>query len=455
MDMGAGNRTNESFASSLRYDPGYADRCARSLDESLGSTTAYETWRALDPGPARDVFSRLAALPALTKADLRAHGPKGFVPRGRELAAGLASREIELVETSGSTGDRVTNVWYQPWWDAAEKASWRLNAHARAAAVGEHHEAILTSPWCTGFPCEDDYLAMHERTLGRFLYLSERSDPSTWSAELMDRMVGELAAFRPVVIEANPSFLARLSRHIVSRRLRVPSPAIIILTYENPSILHRRAIVRAFDAPVASSYGATEAGYVFMECEAGHLHQVTESCHVDFLPFAQEHGGPEVGRILVTTFGNPWRSLVRFDIGDVVRLNGSAPCRCGRTEGLTLASIEGRAISLTLTSEGNAVTQGAVDRCLSDIRGMVEYQLVQTGPGACRLLFAAEGVEPRLVGQAAREVLRALYGREVVVTTEVVEAIAPDPPGKYKLTKAAEPVDSDRLLDERFAPRPR
>ena len=453
MDMGAGIRTKETFASSLRYDPGYADRCARALDEALGSASAYEAWRALDPGPASDVFSRLAALPALTKADLRAHGPQGFVPRGRELGAGLASHEIELVQTSGSTGDRVTNVWYQPWWDAAEKASWRLNAHARAAAVGAHPEAILTSPWCTGFPCEDDYLAMHERTLGRFLYLSERSDPSTWSAELMDRMAGELVSFRPVVIEANPSFLARLSRHIVSRRLRVPSPGIIILTYENPSILHRREISRAFDAPVASSYGATEAGYVFMECEAGRLHQVTKSCHVDFLPFAPEHGGPDVGRILVTTFGNPWRSLVRFDIGDVVRLNGSVPCRCGRDEGLTLASIEGRTISLTLTSEGNAVTQGAVDRALSDVRGMVEYQLVQTGPLACRLLFAAEGVEPRLVGRAAREVLQALYGKAAAVTTEVVRAIAPDPPGKYKLTKAAEPVDSDSLLDERFAPR--
>ena len=123
------------------------------------------------------------------------------------------------------------------------------------------------------------------------------------------------------------------------------SPAVIILTYENPSILHHRQIRRAFDAPVASSYGSTETAYVFMECEAGRLHQVTETCHVDFLPFAPEHGGPDVGRILVTTFDNPWRSLVRFDVGDVVRLNGPAPCPCGRDEGLTLASIEGRTIS--------------------------------------------------------------------------------------------------------------
>jgi phenylacetate-CoA ligase len=239
----------------------------------------------------------------------------------------------------------------------------------------------------------------------------------------------------------------------VSRRLRVHSPAIIILTYENPSILHRRQITRAFDAPVASSYGATEAGYVFMECEAGSLHQVTDWCHVDFLPFAPKHGGPKVGRILVTTFLNPWRSLVRFDIGDVVRLDGSGPCPCGRDEGLMLASIEGRTVSLTLTPEGNAITQGAVDRALSDIRGMIEYQLVQTSPGSLHLRFAAEEVEPRLVEGAAREVLEGLYGGRAAITAELVEAIAPDPPGKYKLTKALELVDSTVLLDERFAPR--
>jgi phenylacetate-coenzyme A ligase PaaK-like adenylate-forming protein len=446
-------RPRKSYASFLHYSPDYPDRCAETLDEALRSTSAYESWRALDPGPERSVFSRLAALPVLTKAHLRLHGPQGFVPHGRDIATGVATHEIELVQTSGSTGDRVTNVWYQPWWDASETASWRINAHARAAAVGEHPEAILTSPWCTGFPCEDDYLAIHQRTMGRFLYLSERSDPSTWSTELMDRMARELNAFNPVVIEANPSFLARLSRHIVERPLRVPSPAIIILTYENPSVLHHRQISRAFEAPIVSSYGATEAAYVFMECEAGRMHQVTESCHVDFLPFAPEHGGPDIGRILVTTFGNRWRALVRFDIGDVVRLNGPAPCPCGRDEGLTLASVEGRTISITLAPDGRAVTQGAVDRALGAVEGLVEYQMLQKGPATYHLRFVPEEGVSSIVGRWAREALRGMYGNAAVVTAEPVGAIVPDPPGKYKLAQPYQTIDPDALLDESYAPK--
>ena len=281
--MSTETHVRHSFALTSRYKAHYPQRCGEALDEALYSTEAYDAWRALDPGCDLPVFSRFAALPALSKRELRACGPQGFVPHGRDIAEGLAAREIELVATSGATGDQVTNVWYQPWWNASEAASWQLNAHARAVATGAHREAILTSPWCAGFPCEEAYLTMEQRTLGRFLFLSERSDPSSWSSDLMDRMVQELNVFEPVVLEANPSFLARLSRHIVSRCLHVRSPALIVLTYENPSVLHRRQISWAFDAPIASSYGATEAGYVFMECEAGRLHQVTTSCHVDFL----------------------------------------------------------------------------------------------------------------------------------------------------------------------------
>ena len=442
-----------SFAATTRYAPDYPGRCGEAVHEALHATPAYGEWRVSDIGTGHNVFVRLASLASLTKHDLRTHGPQGFVPHGRSIEDGLASGEIELVATSGTTGDCVTNVWCQAWWDASETASWQVNTHARDAGAGRHREAILTSPWCTGFPCETGFLSMEERTLGRFLYLSERSDPAAWPPAMMDRMVDELNRFQPAVLEANPSFLARLARHIAQHNLKVRSPGLIILTYEYPSVLHRRQISLVFDSPLASSYGSTEAGYVLMECEAGRMHQVTGSCHVDFIPFKPEQGGPDIGRLLVTTFANPWRSLVRFDMGDIVRIERQAPCPCGRREGLLVTSVEGRTVNLTMTPSGRAVTQGMVDRALAEVIGLTEYQFLQTGAASYTLrVAAAADADPSRVAYAAGAALRTLFGDDAAMGLEVVPAITPDPPGKYRLAKSLEPIDADRLLDERYAP---
>ena len=112
------------------------------------------------PAPRARCSSGSRRLPALTKADLRDHGPEGLLAPGRLIDDGVMRGEIELVQTSGTTSERVTNAWHQPWWDASERASWKLNAHAAAADLGAHREAILTSPRSTGVACEDGELPM-------------------------------------------------------------------------------------------------------------------------------------------------------------------------------------------------------------------------------------------------------------------------------------------------------
>ena len=442
-----------SYANNVEYPQEYLARCTSALVEALERTPAYAAWRAYDPGPATNIFQRLIALPRLGKRELRDFGPQEFVPGDRNLQAALAAGDVELVNTSGTSSDQVTNVWYQPWWDACEANSWQLNRYARDAATGSHREAILTSPLCSGVPCEEGFLTLSERRLGRFLFLNERSDPRSWDDALMARMIAEINQYQPVLLEANPSFLAILARYILRKGLSVYKPALITLTYENPSLLHYRLIQQAFGAPIASSYGATEAGYVFMECEAGRLHQVTDNVHVDFLPFSGEHGGPQIGQILVTTLDNPWRALLRFDIGDLVQL-ATEPCPCGRYSGLTLAGIEGRTINLTLTPAGRAVTQGQVDRALAAVAGLVEYQLTQTTATDYILDTVADGADPGGVVAAAHDALQAVYGPQAYIAVRAVAAVAPDPPGKYRLAKSLLDIDVERFIEPRYVPKP-
>ena len=427
----------------------YAARCAAALDQALGQVPAYRSWRAHDPGPGAPLDARYRALPALTKQLMNLHGVAAFVTAGLDLDRALRDGAVELVATSGTTEDRIQNVWDQAWWDASERASWGLNAHARRAATGDHPEAILVNPLNVGVASETP-LPMARRRLGRLLFLNELVDPLAWPDRHLARMLDELEAFRPAVLEANPSYLSLLCRYAARAGRRPFQPALVTLTYEYPSRLHLRAIRAAFDAPVASSYGSTEAAYVFMECERGRLHQNTESCRVDFLPFAAAHGAPGVGKLLITTFDNPWRALIRFDAGDLGRL-AEGPCPCGRTDGLTLSALEGRAVNLTCTPEGALVTQDDVDARLAAVEGLAAYQLLQLDARRYALTVVAEGDEAA-VRRRAERALRARFGERAEVAVTSAAALGPEPSGKFRLVKTALALDSMAFVEPGVRP---
>jgi phenylacetate-coenzyme A ligase PaaK-like adenylate-forming protein len=431
-----------------RFPPEYYRNSLEVLETALGHLGAYRSWRGSDPGPACDVDERYAALPVLTKKGIREHFPQGFVPPGRNFEKGISSGEIQVVSTSGSSDAiRVTNIWNQAWWDASEKASWKLNSHAARLATGDHPEAILVNARNAGFISDEVDLPFAKRRLARFLYLNEKTSPAEWSSQHMDRIIDELNMFKPVILEANPSLLAKLCRYAVAKPGKIFQPGLIVFTYEYPSVLHYRQIRQVFTAPMASSYGTTETGYVFMQCEAGKFHQNSAFCRVDFQPLKPEHGGHLVGRILVTTFNNPWYYMLRFDVGDIVRLDKEQKCACGRESGLIVTSIEGRFINATLTCDGRLITLRRLDEALGALKGIDEYRLEQPARGVYTLHLASQRPDRSALEREAVEILRKLYGKNAEITIIREEFLTTDDSGKYSLARTLFPLDVKDYLD--------
>lgn len=423
----------------------YEARCLDTLQAALGSTPLYRSWRALDPGPGAALDQRYAALPALSKADIRAHFPAGLVPAGMDLEAALARGEVSYVRTSGTADEALTNIWNQAWWDASERASWTLNSAASRAATGTHAEAILASALSVGPRAQGSPLPRAARTLGRFLFLNEYAFAGEWPAGHEERMLAELAELRPAVLEANPSLLARLARHAERTGAAVYQPQLVTLTYEFPSRVQLRAIRRVFRSPVVSSYGSTEAGYVFLECEHGRLHQNAGFCRVDLQQLGDGPGSRGVGRLLVTTFGNRWFPLLRFEIGDIGR-PAAGPCPCGRTLGLTLDAIEGRLVSVCLGAGGRLVTHGQVDEAIAREERVAEYRLLQKSPTDVRVTVVAEAGEGAAAARGCREALQELFGPGIEVAVEPAAAIPPEPSGKFLLARREFPLAPEVLL---------
>jgi phenylacetate-coenzyme A ligase PaaK-like adenylate-forming protein len=433
-----------------KFTPNYYRRCLNVLTTALNECSAYKSWRDFDPGPNYPADVRYASLPSLTKEDIREHFPDGFVPPECDLKRALENEDVWFVTTSGTVDLMVTNIWNQKWWDASERASWKLNSYADKLCTGNHPEAILANPRNVGFISDTDDLPFEKRRWGRLLYLNEKTTPLLWTPELMDRMVKELDIYRPVVLEANPSLLANLCRYIAVTGKTVYQPGLIVLTYEYPTIFHYRQFRKVFDSPIANSYGSTETGYVFEECEAGKLHQNTAFCRVDLQPLKPEHGGPELCRILTTPFNNSWYYLLRFDVSDLVRIDTSGKCPCGRDDGIILSNIEGRAANCTLTTGGRLVTQYELDKAVSILQNVDEYQLDQDTADSYVLRLVSQLNNKDALTKDAVAVLKNLYGKEAKVTVIYEEALGPETSGKYRISRANFPIDIENYLDERF-----
>ena len=415
------------------YPPAFDRRSLETLETALYSAPAYEGWRIFDPGPSAPLEARYDALPELTKQIMREHFPGGLTPRQRDIDEGLLREEIEYTFTSGTTGERVVNVWDQDWWDRAEAASWKLNAHTAGLRYPQK-EAKLASSLNVGISCEED-LPMESRIVGQKLYLNEKINLIQWQPRHFARMARELNDFRPVILEANPSLLARLAWWAVDEGVELYSPAVIVFTFEFISRIHLGVIRKVFSSALISSYGTTETGFVLEECEHGFLHQNVDFCRIDFHPLKDQYGGPELGRMLVTTFQNPWNIVLRFDAGDLIRLHPAGGCVCGRKEGLIAEAVEGRASNATFTTEGGMITTMALDNALAAVEGIRDYHLEQRSRTHYELQLMQKGGGENITDEC-RHILETLYGRDGEYEIKVSKNILPGEAGKFRRTQA-------------------
>ena len=429
------------------FSADYYKLSTAALEAALYYVTAYENWRAFDLGSSVSIDRRFRAMPTISKKDLREHTWRNFIPAGMDIDAALKTGTIELVQTSGTINEQVLNVWYQPWWDAAEAVSWRYNSCMATLKLGNHREAILASPRNTGILAENGLLTLEERSRGRFLYLNEKINPSLWNDQFILRIIRELEIFQPVVLEANPTYLAWVARFAYRHNLSVFQPPVIIFTYENPGIMARKQIRKVFRSPLVSSYGSTEAGYVLMECEHGKLHQVSDSCRIDIEFMQPKYGYPHAGRLLLTTLTNPWRSLVRFDVGDLVQIDPAGICACGRNDGYICQEFSGRTADLTYTTDNCPVTTAMVEAVINRMESVADYQVFQQEGIYHVHIVLEEGAEasPALKEEIIGSLLP-LYGNGAVIKVHFVPEIAAEPSGKYRRTRSDIEPDYDQLF---------
>jgi phenylacetate-coenzyme A ligase PaaK-like adenylate-forming protein len=257
------------------------------------------------------------------------------------------------------------------------------------------------------------------------LFLNQAADPTHWSDAELSRMLDEWNDLRPDGVEADPQYLGALCRHAMTRGVAMHAPVFATLTYEQTTRASLRAMKAALPAMRAFSlYGATETGVLFMECDKGRLHHNARHSHIELLD-----AGGGLGRVVVTTLGRTWMPLLRYDIGDLVRVAGGG-CDCGLPdEGLVLERIEGRANDAVLAPRG-LFTPAMLDDLVDGADdSLVQWQLQGAAGNDAGFILHVVGSD----GAKSAAALAAALG--TTVEPRATTTILPEVSGKYRMVR--------------------
>lgn len=356
-------------------------------------------------------------IPLLTKREIVERGHLAFFDNGAEVDAKVQRHEWEYESTSGTTQGPMTVIMERSWWPAQTARAYAAHPLLAPYAGGSPRRAILAPVGCSSNLCPYEDFPFPHRFIDNTIYLNLHSDPFVYLESEWDRIVVELQATKPEVLEGEPIYLSLLARAVQKRKVSVPSLKVIILTYGKASLQHSRRIAEAFPVPQVDLYGSTEAGYIFVGTAfQDDSRVIDENVFAELVPY---RGAKDIFQIVVTTRGREAMPLLRYLTGDIVQRFPTG------------FRVLGRERDQHFRRDGSLMSTIDVDRAVPANFACWHYCLSQTGETAWKLDYVADHAAPAGVEQAVADLL----GDGARVSAFRKKFIAPAASGKFSLLK--------------------
>jgi phenylacetate-CoA ligase len=377
-------------------------------------------------------LGRFDTLPILTKEIIRAEGPR---LRARTLPPGRRAFENK---TGGSTGQQLTYWQDSHYWDV-NVATKTYHFEVLGKRLGDPELKV----WGSERDVSDE-TANWKRKLQNWVYNRRISVCTRLTPEDIERIIGEINAFRPATVWGYIDGLYTIAEYARRHGRRLHRPVAVLGgggTLLPPMV---EPIREAFGAPVINFYGSREMGDVACECpQTAGLHLSMNSHRVEVLDAQGRSVVEEDGDLVLTSLHNYAMPFIRYRIGDRGRLRGRLTgrlCPCGRQFPL-LESVSGRIMEAFVRSDGAVISPLAfvrTVRVLAEPSLIDRLQFVQEDYARIRvrLVTAAGASEEALADRERmiRERIREVMDPSCEVEFERLAEIPPSASGKYLYT---------------------
>jgi len=380
------------------------------------AVTNIEFYRALNLGRDSDPVKQLHKFPLLDKSEVRANVSKFLNPKAQDL---------EAEYSSGSTG--VQGVVY-------------LDREAQSSS-----RAALTLIWgWAGYHIGLPMLQLgmsKKRSLIKavkdFFFRVNYQLAFDLSAQTIRKALDEVHGKKSIYFGGYAAGLFAYAKAATSLARKPKFKSII--SWGDKLFPHYRALLqREFGCRVHNTYGATEGFVIAGECEAGGMHIVSPHVYIEVL----DDSGNEVppgspGNIFVTTLDNFAMPLIRYRLGDIVRLADPATvCPCGRPYPMLL-DIVGRDTDIVYTPSGRPLIVHYFTAIFEYYAQIRQFKVVQTERSGITILYIpGDQFTPSVLEELREAILVNIDYEEFVIKFEEVREILPSKSGKVQIVES-------------------
>lgn len=344
------------------------------LIESYKNVPYYqELFRELDFNPEFDFRSLddLNSIPILTKSKAREVRDKLDNP--------YYAKGAFKMRTSGSTGEPFqVNVSRNAWvmeqaviWRHWSWSGYRLRdkmAIIRSYVPGEGASLIKKDP------------------IRNFIYFS----PFHLNDENISYYLQEMIKMKIKVVRGYPSSVLALANFVNKTGHQIPKLKQVLVASELLTDQDRSSIERAFDVKVTNHYGLAEVCVMMGDCNAHNgLHNYDEYGYVELLDTDEK----DIKQIIGTNLHNLATPLIRYDTGDLAKMDSNAGSSCKHNLN-TVSNIIGRRDQYIFTSEGYKIPTVNFYTMFEEFQDIEKWQIIQKSLDELEVIVKSDIISP-------------------------------------------------------------
>ena len=253
----------------------------------------------------------------------------------------------------------------------------------------------------------------------------------------LSQYVERLRELKPYLLKALPEYLMGIARYIDEtddrpHHIPVVKPAGALMT---PAM--KKRVENSFRSRVIEDYGCSDVGPLGFECRNGGIHLLTDHFYFEFDHRGRPAEDGELATLLLTDLHNTAMPMIRYKLGDLVRVDRT-PCPCGRqTPRIVVA---GRTDEVIVGKSGNIITPRMACEFFYKRPKIQSFQLIERSDRQFDLkcvLDKGASVPDELPAD-----FRTQFADDRTLAIKVVDSIRPETSGKFRHIKSR---SSDRF----------